>query len=160
MIRCPGLLRRPIAGGLPTGPVLLRHCRPVPGLFGHAVAHHLASMGIVPPIVVATDPECWPGFVVRAGQPPVCVFYRRPAAAQAALSPNSLVFDRQGQRLVVVDAELHVSPTDPDGAEELANLLCSWLGYMDAIRGSVAGTPLPELLELCVEHAADCGLYR
>jgi hypothetical protein len=150
MIHCPGRPRRPIAGGLPTGPVLL----------GRAVAHNRASMVIVPPIIVATDPERWPGFVVRAGQPPVCVFYRRPAAAQAALWPNSLVYDGQGQRLVVVDGELHASPTDPDGAEELADLLCSWLGYMDAIRGSVAGTPLPELLELCVEHAADCGLYR
>ena len=61
---------------------------------------------------------------------------------------------------MAVDGELQVSPTDPDGEEELAELLVDWLGYMDAIRGSVAGTPLPRLLELCVEHAADCGLYR
>jgi hypothetical protein len=116
-------------------------------------------MAIVAPLIVATDPESWPGFVVQAGQPPVCVFYRRPEDAQAAVSPSSLVFDGQGQRLVVVNGELRVSPTDPDGAEELANLLTGWLQYMDAVRGGHGGIPLPRLLELCVEHAADCGLY-
>ena|ERR1700757_4237770 len=117
-------------------------------------------MDVVAPIVVATDPDRWPGFVVRAGHPDVCVFYRHPATAQAALSPGSLVYDGRGQRLVVSDGELHVSPVDPDGAEELADLLRSWLGYMDAIRWSVADTPLPDLLEQCIEHAADRGRYR
>jgi hypothetical protein len=116
-------------------------------------------MTVVAPIVVATDPESWPGFVVQAFQPPVCVFYRRLADARAAMSPGSLVFDAQGQRLIAVDGELQVSPTDPDGGDELVELLCSWLGYMDAIRGSVAGIPLPSLLELCIDHATGCGLY-
>jgi hypothetical protein len=118
------------------------------------------DMVIVAPIVVATDPKSWPGSVVGAGQPAACVFYRRLAEAAAAASPGSLVFDGQGQRLVMVDDELHVSPTNPDAATELTELLIGWLGYMDAIRGSVDGTPLPRLMELCVEHAADCGLYR
>jgi hypothetical protein len=117
-------------------------------------------MVIVAPIVVATDPEAWPGSVVGAGQPAVCVFYRHLSEAQAAASPDALVFDGQGQRLVLVDGALHVSPENPDAEAELAELLIGWLGYSDAIRGSVAGTPLPRLIELCIEHAADCGLYR
>jgi hypothetical protein len=117
-------------------------------------------MDIVAPIVVATDPGAWPGSVVGAGQPAVCVFYRHLSEAQAAASPDSVVFDGQGQRLVMVDDALRVSPTNPDAETELAELLIGWLGYMDAIRGSAAGTPLPRLIELCVDHAADCGLYR
>ena len=117
-------------------------------------------MVIVAPIVVATDPECWPGFVVEAGHGDVCVFYRRVEDAQPAVSPSSLVFDGQGQRLVLVDGGLQVSLTEPDGRDELCELLRGWLGYMDAIRWSVAETPLHDLLEQCVDHAADCGLYR
>ena len=97
--------------------------------------------------------------MVRAGHPPVCVFYRRPEAARAAMSPSDLVFDGQGRRLSVVNDELQVSPTDPDGGEELADLLTGWLQYMDAVRGELGEIPLPRLLELCVEHAEDCGLY-
>ena len=82
------------------------------------------------------------------------------AAVVAVLSPTSLVFDGRGQRLVVSNGELRASPTDPDGSEELADLLRNWLGYMDAIRWSVADTPLPDLLEQCLDHAAACGLYR
>jgi hypothetical protein len=77
------------------------------------------------------------------------------------MSPSSLVFDGLGRRLVVVDGELQVSAADPDGAEELYELLRQWLGYMDAHRGGVGVTEtLSRLLELCVEHATDCGLYR
>jgi hypothetical protein len=118
-------------------------------------------MDIASPIVVATDPACWPGFAVGAGDGDVCVFYRRPSDARAALSPSSLVFDGQGRRLVVIDGELRVSPREPDGAEELYELLRQWLGYMDAHRGGVGVTEtLTEMIELCLEHAADCGLYR
>lgn len=71
------------------------------------------------------------------------------------------MFDGQGQRLAVVDGELQVAQTNPDGADELYDLLRRWLGYMDAHRGGVGITEtLPELLELSVEHATDCGLYR
>ena len=117
-------------------------------------------MVIVAPLVVAADPETWPGSVVGSGQSTACVFYRRIADASAAASTGSLIFDGQGQRLVLTDGALRVSATDPDGQAELADLLIGWLGYMDAIRGSVVGTPLPRLIELCIEHAADCGLYR
>jgi hypothetical protein len=85
-------------------------------------------MAIVAPVVVATDPETWPGSVVGAGQPAVCVFYRCLADAAAAAAPGSLVFDLQGQRLITVEGELHVSPTNPDAEAELAELLVSWLG--------------------------------
>jgi hypothetical protein len=117
-------------------------------------------MDIAPPVVVAMDPETWPGSVVRAGHPDVCVFYRRAEDAAVAATPSSLVFDGQGQRLVSVNGELRVSPTDADGQTELTDLLAGWLGYMDAIRGSVAGIPLQDLIEICVDHAEDCGLYR
>jgi hypothetical protein len=118
------------------------------------------AMAIVAPIVVATDPESWPGFVVQPGHGDVCVFYRRVDDARTAVSPSSLVFDAHGQRLVLVDGRLQVSFTEPDGSDELCHLLREWLGYMDAIRWSVADTPLESLLEQCVEHATDCGLYR
>jgi hypothetical protein len=120
----------------------------------------VTSGAITAPVVVARDPADWPGSVVGAGQSDVCVFYRRLADAQAAASSNSLVFDGEGRRLLMVDGELRVSPTNSDGAQQLSALLTSWLGYMDAIRGSAAGTLLPRLIELCVEHAAQCGLYR
>jgi hypothetical protein len=115
---------------------------------------------IAAPIVVAMDPRTWPGSVVRADQPDVCVFYRSLAGARAGSSVESLVFDASGHRLVNRDGELHISPTDPDAQAELAALLVDWLGYMDAIRGSLAGTPLADLIEMCVDHAVDCGLYR
>jgi hypothetical protein len=115
---------------------------------------------IVAPIVVAMSPETWPGSVVRACQPDVCAFYRHVDDALAAMRSGSSVFDGRGQRLVVADGQLRVSPTNPDARGELSELLECWLGYMDAIRGSVAGTPLPDLIRLCVEHAAECGLYR
>jgi hypothetical protein len=88
------------------------------------------------------------------------VFYRHIADAEQAATAESAVYDAHGQRLTVVDGTLRVASTSPDAHEELSDLLIGWLGYMDAIRGSVAGTPLPDLIRLCVEHAADCGLYR
>jgi hypothetical protein len=77
---------------------------------------------ITPPIVVVTGPDC--------------AFYRIATDAVAAgLRHGSRAFDALGQRLTVTDGIVRVSPTDPDGAEELAGLLRRWLGYMDALRG-------------------------
>lgn len=113
------------------------------------IARHIRKTGpgetnrspsdITPPIVVADAPECR--------------FYRSSAAAVAAgLTAHTKVFDAHGHRLVAVAGGLRVSPADRDGAEELAELLRGWLGYMDAIRWSVADWDLPLLLQASVEH--------
>ena len=113
------------------------------------IARHIRKTGpgetnrspsdITPPIVVADAPECR--------------FYRSSAAAVTArLTPHTKVFDAHGHRLVAVAGGLRVSPADRDGAEELAELLRGWLGYMDAIRWSVADWDLPLLLQASVEH--------
>ncbi|HEY9302670.1 MAG TPA: hypothetical protein VIO95_00085 [Mycobacterium sp.] len=94
---------------------------------------------ITPPIVVADGPECR--------------FYRSSAAAvTSGLTPHTKVFDAQGLRLVAEAGALYVSPANPDGAEELAGILRGWLGYMDAIRWSVADMELPLLLQASTEH--------
>jgi hypothetical protein len=84
---------------------------------------------------------------------PDCRFYRSVAAAvTSGLSPHTKVFDAQGHRLVAAAGALRVSPANPDGADELAELLRSWLGYMDAIRWSTADMDLPLLLQASTEH--------
>lgn len=94
---------------------------------------------VTPPIVVADSPDCR--------------FYRSAASAvTSGLTPQTKVFDAQGHRLVAAAGALHVSPANPDGADELAELLRSWLGYMDAIRWSTADMDLPLLLQASTEH--------
>jgi hypothetical protein len=102
---------------------------------------HMEPTGpaITPPNVVSDDPEC--------------KFYRTPADALAAgFTPTMKVFDAQGHRLLPAGNQLHMSPTDPDGAVELAEVLRRWLGYMDAIRWSTANMELELLVQASVEH--------
>ena len=97
------------------------------------------ELTISPPIIVAADPDCW--------------FYRSAADAVASgLGADVKVFDARGQRLEMAGADLHVSRTNPDCAQELAGLLRNWLGYMDAVRWSTADMTLPWLLKAAVEH--------
>jgi hypothetical protein len=94
---------------------------------------------ITPPIVAADDPDC--------------KFYRSTADALAAgFTPATKVFDAQGHRLLARGSRLGVSPSDPDGAVELAEILRRWLGYMDAIRWSTADMELELLVQASVEH--------
>jgi hypothetical protein len=94
---------------------------------------------ITPPIVIADGPDCR--------------FYRAEASAAAAVvTSHAKVFDAHGHRLVTVPGGLRVSSADADGAEELAELLRRWLGYMDAIRWSTADMELPLLLQASTEH--------
>jgi hypothetical protein len=59
------------------------------------------------PVVVSVDPDCR--------------FYRSAAdAAVTGIPSGARVFDSDGQRLEPVEAELRVSRTNPDGADELA----------------------------------------
>jgi hypothetical protein len=98
-----------------------------------------AGPEITPPIVVSDDPDC--------------KFYRTPADALAAgFTPTMKVFDGQGHRLLAAGNQLFVSPSDSDGAVELAEVLRRWLGYMDAIRWSTADMELELLVQASVEH--------
>jgi hypothetical protein len=97
-----------------------------------------SPLDITPPIVVVDGPDC--------------KFYRSAAAVMPRLTLDTKVFDAQGYRLVGAGSRLRVSATNPDGAQELAELLRGWLGYMDAIRWSTADMELPLLLQASTEH--------
>jgi hypothetical protein len=112
------------------------------GKAGPAAANWLPS-DITPPIVLADGPECR--------------FYRSCAAATAGLTPHTKVFDAHGLRLVAAAGGLRVSPADPHGAEELAEILRRWLGYMDAIRESTVDWDLPLLVKASAEHLGYSG---
>jgi hypothetical protein len=95
-------------------------------------------MPIAPPIVVATGPDCH--------------FYRDIAHAVGARpAAEAKVFDALGQRLIVEGNGLRVAP-NADGADELADLLRTWLGRMDALRESTANWPLSLLVQASVDH--------
>ena len=101
-------------------------------------------LGITAPIIVSEDPECR--------------FYRGTADAVAAgISNSARVFDATGQSLVVEGDGLVVAARDPGGAAELAGILRNWLGYVDAIRWSVADMSLPWLVKCAVEHLGYSG---
>jgi hypothetical protein len=95
---------------------------------------------VIPPIIVCAAPECW--------------FYRSSEDSRAAGIPfGAKVFDGTGQRLEIDGADLSVVRGDHNGDDELAEILRSWLGYMDAIRGSTVDWPLHMLVRCSVEHA-------
>jgi hypothetical protein len=67
-------------------------------------------MEIAAPVIVSVVPDCR--------------FYRSVADAAAVGFPSGArVFDPGGQRLEVIDGALPVSKTEPDGADELAEVL-------------------------------------
>ena len=90
------------------------------------------------PIVVSTGSDC--------------AFYREIGdVRRAGLPANSTVFDALGTRLVVSDGWVAIAPS-ADGADELARILRSWLGMMDALRESTAEWSLALLVRAAVEH--------
>jgi hypothetical protein len=95
-------------------------------------------MPITPPIVVATGPDC--------------DFYRDGAeAVRSGPTAEAKVFDALGQRLAVEGDGLRVAP-NAEGADELAELLRTWLGRMDALRESTANWSLSLLVQASVDH--------
>jgi hypothetical protein len=61
-------------------------------------------MKVAPPAVVSVDQDC--------------LFYRgAPDAAAAGIASGARVFDSDVQRLGLVEGELRVSRTNPDGAK-------------------------------------------
>jgi hypothetical protein len=95
-------------------------------------------MAIAPPIVVATGPDCH--------------FYRDVASAVGSRpTADAKVFDALGQRLTVEGDGLRVA-SNANGADELADLLRTWLGRMDALRESTANWSLSLLVQAAVDH--------
>jgi hypothetical protein len=94
--------------------------------------------GIAPPIIVARGDDC--------------AFYRTEGdAVQSGISADARVFDGHGRRLVVGGDGLDVA-TVADGADELAELLSTWLRAMDALRESTANWSLELLVRASVDH--------
>ena len=99
-------------------------------------------MEIAAPVIVSVDPDCR--------------LYQSVADAAAVGIPGGArVFDSDGQRLELIDGELRVSKTEPDGADELGEVLRCWRGYIDALRESTMNWSLGDL----VQASADFSMF-
>ena len=97
-------------------------------------------MQIAAPVIVSVDPDCR--------------FYRSVTdAAVAGIPSGARVFDSGGQRLELIDGELRVSPAAPEGADELAEVLRCWLGYIDALRESTMNWLLSDLVQASLDFS-------
>jgi hypothetical protein len=97
-------------------------------------------MEITAPVIVSVDPDCR--------------FYRRAADVAASGIPSgATIFDSCGHRLEPVDGELRVLPNNPDGADELADVLRCWQGYIDALRESTMNWSLELLVRASLDFS-------